>query len=1014
MPAVRSTVSTRSLTLVSTLLLSVAFSAPAFAQIETVVVTAEKRAENLQTVPVAVTAFTAEKRDEIGIQTIQDMANFTPGMTYSTSTDRVTMRGISRQTNVLSADSGVANYSDGIYQSFAVEAGRSSLDLDRVEILRGPQNTIYGRNSIGGVIDQITPRPTDTFQAEFRASYASYDASFLEGSVSGPINDDWQYRFYGDWQRQGLGWAKNIVPGMPEEGGVTDTWYGEAQLQGKIGQNFDTWFRFYSTAWDNGGGGPGAASGGWTPADYPTYETGQGALVLNPGYGCTDPVNGGAPLGAGGGTYSTADTTVVPGSSMSPLGVNACNNPSVKTPWKIARLTPYFDQVPGAYFMVNQSTWHADGFDIKYIGGGEWYRYILGGPNQYSGNYPAPISEYAIGPGPGVCGGACPLVVHPQPSFLYQQQEHFFQNELNFVSTTSGPFQWQTGVYWFQQHESQPVSAEDLGQPQLGTPISFGTAVPPELTTTTHSPFDRPNRWFADNISFNDTSMAVYGQADYQITPEFKLTGGLRYSYDRKYGSEQNRLVLFDSVGAAGIFPETAGAFMPAVDITPPPSVTGIPFTFCVIDYTPSQGCAGPFPDTGTQPATYNSATGFANRNYNHSSDALTGVARLDWTPDDSTLVYASYSRGYKGGGFNTGIFSFINPKPWVPAEHINAYEIGAKKTFEDWLVFDGAAFYYDYQDMQVPLGVAAPPGGVGSLAFESIPKVVSYGAEFEAVVTPIENLVGTISYSFNDAHITSNFVPGFIEDFPVAVTGLEGIADPADPNAVAPGARPVFSGFVGQKSLTGIACTPALCGTDIYTSGTNTSTNAGTTPQCAVAPHCGWVIPQSLKGQRLPNAPRNKVALNLLYNWNIPDIGTFTPSFTFIWRDSQYGTIFSRFYNKAPSWDQEDARISFKSPDEHWELIVWAKNLANTIGYDTGAIGTRYAGTIDRSCAGAALSPPTTGTVCNFVQGQTAGVGTPLPPGYGPVRGESAFGTVSTFSVNPPRTFGAELHFKF
>src|SRR5690349_4694629 len=127
--------SARSSTFVASILpFLFALTVHASADIETVVVTAEKRAENLQKVPVAVSAFTSEARDKIGIQTIQDMANFTPGMTYSTSTDRVTIRGISRQTNVLSADSGVANYSDGIYQSFAVEAGRSSLDVDRVEV----------------------------------------------------------------------------------------------------------------------------------------------------------------------------------------------------------------------------------------------------------------------------------------------------------------------------------------------------------------------------------------------------------------------------------------------------------------------------------------------------------------------------------------------------------------------------------------------------------------------------------------------------------------------------------------------------------------------------------------------------------------------------------------------------------------------------------------------------------------------------------------------------------------
>jgi len=260
MPAMPSARTVRSLTLLNSVLLMAAFTVPAFAQIETVIVTAERRVQNIQTVPVAITAFTSKQRDRIGITSIQDMANFTPGMTYSTSTDRVTLRGISRQTNVLSADSGVANYSDGIYQSFAVEAGRSSLGVDRVEVLRGPQGTLYGRNSIGGAINIISKRPTDEFYAEVRASYENYDHSNMEGTVSGPINDDWQYRVYADWERQGLGYTKNIVPGMPEEGNVINTWYVEGQLQGKVGNNLDIWSRVYSTAWANGAGGPGSAA----------------------------------------------------------------------------------------------------------------------------------------------------------------------------------------------------------------------------------------------------------------------------------------------------------------------------------------------------------------------------------------------------------------------------------------------------------------------------------------------------------------------------------------------------------------------------------------------------------------------------------------------------------------------------------------------------------------------------------------------------------------------------------
>ena len=90
-----------------------------------VVVTAQKRSENLQEVPVAVSAFTAEARDLIGISSIQDLTNFTPGLSYSTSLDRASLRGIGRQTNNLATDPGVATYTDGFYNVSTRSAARS-------------------------------------------------------------------------------------------------------------------------------------------------------------------------------------------------------------------------------------------------------------------------------------------------------------------------------------------------------------------------------------------------------------------------------------------------------------------------------------------------------------------------------------------------------------------------------------------------------------------------------------------------------------------------------------------------------------------------------------------------------------------------------------------------------------------------------------------------------------------------------------------------------------------------
>src|SRR5687768_1426584 len=160
--------------------LAAAIGAPAYAQadsntIDELVVTAERREQSLQDVPVAVSAFTDEKRDLIGITSVFDLTNFTPGLQYSSQTDRVSLRGVGRTTNVHAADASVSVYSDGIYTTSTIEAGKTPLFLDRVEVLRGPQATLYGRNAIGGAINLVSKRPTDEWYAEVRAQYQNYN-----------------------------------------------------------------------------------------------------------------------------------------------------------------------------------------------------------------------------------------------------------------------------------------------------------------------------------------------------------------------------------------------------------------------------------------------------------------------------------------------------------------------------------------------------------------------------------------------------------------------------------------------------------------------------------------------------------------------------------------------------------------------------------------------------------------------------------------------------------------------
>ena len=674
-----------------------------------IVVTAEKREQNLQTVPIAITAFTGAKRDAVGINTIQDMTNFTPGLTYSTSTDRITLRGVGRTTNVLSADAPVANYDDGLYETFAVAAGRSSLDLAEVVIERGPQGTLGGRNALAGSLDEVTNKPTDSPFAEARLTIGNYGHFTGEADVSGPINDVWKYRLYAQYELQNQGWIKNIVPGQVSEGNNINEWYVDAQVSAHFNDHLDMWTKFQSAQWFNPSGGPGDQSAGWAKVGFPSYEWQVAGVVPLAGYACYP------------GNLGQGATNVV---NVSPQG---CNNPGLKSPWTEAMTIDHSVELPAYYSINTQWTWHQPGFDIKWIGGGTYYHYELWGPTEGAD---APITSYtqpceSVGNAPACALGG--LSVKPTDSFTYQELNGFWSDELNFISTGDSPLQWVAGLYQFYQSYQQPVSAEDLEQPQLNGPYAIpgffcshtgGVCAPETL-----------NRWFDNRPAVKDQSYAAYGQIDYKITPTVKLTAGIRYSYDRKYGSESIRLTCF-TVPACLTTPESLGVFTPAVDLTQLGTVV-------------DSGVPGPLPKGVTSLTTYNPANGLATRQYNASWQSPSGTLGIEWTPDTDSLFYAKYGRGYKSGGYNIGIFTVLSFNPWTAAEHVNSFEVGAKHTFGHFLTANAAVFYYDYSDLQIPIAQIQTAGGLSQseTSFYNVPKSVSQGFELETTWTPIDHL---------------------------------------------------------------------------------------------------------------------------------------------------------------------------------------------------------------------------------------------------------------------------------
>lgn len=167
---------------------------PAGAQLEEVLVTATKRSESLQDIPVSVTAFSQEDMDLRGFSNLQGIQESTPNLNFSIQSAgqnvaRVTLRGIGTETLVGGGDPGVAVHIDGVYVGRNSVAAGDIFDVERVEVLRGPQGTLYGRNANGGSINILTRRPTQEFEANVDVSVGNYNARRFRGVVNGGLTE---------------------------------------------------------------------------------------------------------------------------------------------------------------------------------------------------------------------------------------------------------------------------------------------------------------------------------------------------------------------------------------------------------------------------------------------------------------------------------------------------------------------------------------------------------------------------------------------------------------------------------------------------------------------------------------------------------------------------------------------------------------------------------------------------------------------------------------------------------
>jgi iron complex outermembrane receptor protein len=669
-------------------------AAPAFAQdsslvLEEVIVTATKRESTLMETGISITAFTASSLQEFGIDDLNDLSANTPGLSI-TGGERITIRGVGIDSLASGIDPAVATYMDGYYvRGVGPYNINNFFDVERIEVLRGPQGTLYGRNTAGGAINMISKKPRNEFEGEVNLEVGNEGYGVYQGMLNLPLGERFAWRMsLSQINRDGL--QKNDVG--PDVDELDDLAY-DTTLRADWTDNWQTDLRVYGYKRD---GRPSSR-----------YQLGP---------------------------YLT-DTRVYPGA----LTINHTwdwdqENPAVEDESRTSQdFENFLDEDYTSVMLTNIVS--AGDIDIKYIGGWSDFSRDYAGDSDWSST--------------------------PRSSSVNNITSEITQwtQELQFISNFDGKMNFVAGLFYYNSKEDLYYDFQNATDPIYSTslnwattPVTLGLASPtfgPRYPLTDPLPGaimsefvlggfgfpdfqgDPRNRVFWFDTNLKAKSYAAFGQVDYDFTDQLRLVGGLRYSYDKKDGSE----LVYAMVPMS----ETFGAIPIGVNEVDGSVIYGV--VESEIHKAIGNSIAYPL------------NTGDIAQDSKH-WDNLSGLLRLEYTMDRGDLLYGSISTGYRSGGFNLGTTA-----PGVDSfdpEKITSYEIGYKgSVLDDALLLEFAAYYYDYSDLQVQSSFIDPDSGTQGTEFTNAAEASVKGFEAQFTWLPLDQLRFSGSYAYNNAKYT-------------------------------------------------------------------------------------------------------------------------------------------------------------------------------------------------------------------------------------------------------------------
>ncbi|MGA0599706.1 TonB-dependent receptor [Caulobacter sp. KR2-114] len=899
------------------------------------VITAERHAENLQDTPIAVSAFSEEKLKTQRLDGGQNLEVSIPNANFSRGNFggyNFQIRGVGTKVVGSGGTSGVSFNINELPVAANHFADTDFYDVQRVEVLRGPQGTLYGRNATGGAVNVITNQPTEGFGGSITGEYGAYNERKLTGFLNFGLNDEFRVRLAGFWKKTD-GFGHNSFTGHHVDG--LDLGSIRATVSFKPNDKFSAYlvFEHYQEndtrnrvgkqlcIKDPGPSHIGSYTTNALDREFTTQGCVPGTLYQNAAYGTLN----------SSGTLGGELTNLIGLSSGDVFATHPLQNhnlhdiESAIDPYYYARSEMV--DLHMEYRITDTLTLSSiTGFNHNWGASAEDYNRLV--PTIPFNTVPDPNNAFAsaVG-GQGVYtfiyqslfpGG---VINDPQTgasnklnSFDYGNTEGIeWTQEFRLSSSFSGPLNFSGGLFYSSERnpqgtvnyyvESSSLTAfsmlnNALGGGVLGGPVTVGQGYPPNGVG--HNYYDAR---FGGILQ----SYAAFGEAYWQATPDIKVTAGLRYTSDKLNNTQYPILLLV-------------------------PGFSGFPSVNCT---------------------TVVSAT--CNVNQRHTWNALTGRFNVDWTPHlsftDKTLVYFTYSRGYKGGGFNTPCQGNLGQAGGgacgyalqFSPEFIDAVELGTKNTLMNGaLTLNGDFFYYNYKNYQISKIVAE------SSVNENINAKI-YGVEFEGVWSPVRNLTLNANVGYLHTEITggdSIDTMNLTQSDPTYTllktgSGANCIVDTAGLATLLNATSGALGGAGLTKLCSGNATVSAadynafLVNVAGFSQGqANAFTGAPGSPGGLLYTYSGRAsidgVGVDLKGKQLPNSPHWTLSFGAQYVFELPGEWKATLRGDYYWQAASYARIYNAVNDQLKPWNNLNATLTFSNADKGIDLQLWVKNLTN------------------------------------------------------------------------------------